>query len=118
MVDKQPIIENLQTKANEARSSARWWDKVFWTTMVAGLAIEFTGKPSTGRMVASWVASIGSLFALLWSATSKSRASTLEESARDVCNTPDVPAVSLQSDWQQKVASEPSQDVAPTTIGR
>lgn len=118
MVDKQPIIDKLQHKANEANNSARWWDKVFWTTLVGGLMIDFTGKPSTGRTIASWAASLGSLVALMWSASWKSRANTLQESVGEVCNAPDSPAEAALVNWQQKVAAAPSQEVAPTVIGR
>ena len=118
MVDKQPIIHNLQDKADEANKSSRWWDMVSFAGFAGWVGLDLTGKPSTARNIGSWVGVIVSLVAGMWASSWKSRANAFEESVNEVRNAPDSPAEATLVNWQQKVSAEPSQEVAPTIIRR
>ena len=118
MVEKQPIIQNLQDKANEAKAKARWWDNVSWAGFFAGIIADFTGKPSTARTIVSWSSLGAMIFAIAKSWSWGSRADALQESVNEVRNAPETNADGKQIEWRQKIALEPSQDVAPTVIGR
>lgn len=115
MVEKQPIIYNLQNKSNEAKEKARWWDVVSFAGFLGWVGIEFSGKPSPGKSLAGWVAVIGSLFATMWASSWKSRGDALQESVNEIRNAPESYTDQQQTGWQQKIVA---QDVAPTVIGR
>ena len=115
MVDKQPIIQNLQKKADEAKHKAHWWDNASWVGFLAWIGVDLVAKPSTTRSIASWTGMIGVFMANMWAASWRHRGDAFQESVNEVKNAPETPTASNQTDWQQKITT---QDVASATIGR